>query len=72
MTVCLRDNPILTVKKQMKIITRDGRCAGHVGECSPNQILVSKSGFPIPREWIRRVDGEVYISKRWNELPHKG
>lgn len=67
----LRDDPISLVRREMEIITADGRCAGHVSECTAGQIFMSKSDQPIPKEWIRRVDrGEVYISKRWYELTH--
>jgi hypothetical protein len=64
------DEPITRVRREMEIITADGRSAGHVDTCSANQIFVSKSGQAIPKEWIRRVDREVYISKRWYELAH--
>jgi hypothetical protein len=66
----LEDNPISRVRKEMEVITADGRCAGHVSACTANQIFTSKSDQPIPKEWIRRVDSEVYISKRWYELAH--
>jgi hypothetical protein len=66
----LPDDPIARVRKEMEIITADGRCAGHVSGCTANQIFMSKSPCAIPKEWIRRVDREVYISKRWYELAH--
>ena len=66
----LQDDPITRVRKEMEVITADGRCAGHVSECTATQIFMSKSSQTIPREWIRRVDREVYISKRWYELAH--
>jgi hypothetical protein len=66
----LRDDPITRVCKEMEIITTDGRCAGHVSRCSSNQIFTIECGPPIPKEWIRRVDREFYISKRWYELVH--
>ena len=68
--IILQDDPITRVRKEMEIITADGRCAGHVSKCTANQIFMSKSSQTIPREWIRRVDREVYISKRWYELAH--
>jgi hypothetical protein len=65
----LRDNPITHVRKKMKVITADGRCAGHVSQCATGQIYMVHSNRPIPQEWIRRVDREdVYISKRLSEL----
>ena len=67
----LRNDPITQVRKEMEIITADGRCAGYVSECTANQIFMSKSSQTIPKEWIRRVDREVYISKRWYELTHQ-
>jgi hypothetical protein len=67
----LRDHPIDRVRKEMEVITADGRCAGHVSECVDGQIFMLSSAQPIPEHWIRRVDGEeVYISKRWYELVH--
>jgi hypothetical protein len=66
----LQDDPITRVRKEMEIITADGRCAGYVSECSANQIFMSTSSQAIPKEWIRRVDREVYISKRSYELGH--
>ena len=63
-------DPITRVRKEMEIITADGRCAGYVSGCTADQIFMSKSPRIIPREWIRRVDREVYISKRWYELAH--
>jgi hypothetical protein len=67
----LRDNLISRVRREMEIITADGRCAGHVSDCTAGEIFTTKSGQPIPKEWIRRVDqGEVYISKRSYELIH--
>lgn len=64
------DDPITRVRKEMEIITADGRFAGHVSACTASQIFTSKSDQPIPKEWIRRVDREVYISKRFYELAH--
>jgi hypothetical protein len=66
----LHEDPITRVRKEMEVITADGRCAGHVSDCIGNQIFMSQSLQTIPREWIRRVDREVYISKRWHELAH--
>jgi hypothetical protein len=66
----LTDDPITRVRKEMEIITADGRRAGYVSSYSTNQIFMSKSGQVIPKEWIRRVDREVYISKRLYELAH--
>jgi hypothetical protein len=66
----LQDDPITRVRKEMEIITADGRCAGYVSECSADQIFMSTSSHAIPKEWIRRVDREVYISKRSYELGH--
>jgi hypothetical protein len=63
-------DPITRVREAMEIITADGRCFGYVDKCTANQIFMSKSGQAIPKEWIRRVDREVYISKRWYELAH--
>ncbi|MGE3873586.1 MAG: hypothetical protein AB7F74_11585 [Parvibaculaceae bacterium] len=64
-------NDLITrVRKEMEVITADGRCAGHVSGCSASQIFMSRSRQTIPKEWIRRVDREVYISKRWYELAH--
>jgi hypothetical protein len=54
----------------MEVITADGRCAGHVSGCTPDKIFIGRSDHPIPKEWVRRVDREVYISKRWNDLVH--
>jgi hypothetical protein len=64
----LQDDPITRIRRQMEIITADGRCAGHVSEWTADHIFTSTSGQAIPREWIRRVDREVYISKRSYEL----
>ncbi len=67
----LRDDPIAHVRREMEVITADGRCAGHVSECVGGQIFMTRSNQPIPKDWIRRVDRqEVYISKRWYELVH--
>jgi hypothetical protein len=66
----LPNDPITRVRREMEIITADGRCAGSVSDCTANQIFISKSSQTIPKEWIRRVDREVYISKRWYELAH--
>ncbi len=66
----LGDDPITRVRDEMEVITADGRCAGHVSAHTASQIYTSNCGQPIPKEWIRRVDLEVYISKRWYELAH--
>jgi hypothetical protein len=63
-------DPITRVRAEMEVITADGRCAGHVRRCTANQIFTNGSEQPIPKEWIRRVDDDVYISKRWYELAH--
>lgn len=68
--ISLADNPLARVRAEMQIITADGRCAGHVESCTPNQIFMTSSEHAIPKEWVRRVDREVYISKRWSELDH--
>jgi hypothetical protein len=41
-----------------------------VSGCTANEIFMGRSDQPIPKEWVRRVDREVYISKRWNDLVH--
>jgi len=66
----LEDDPITRVRDEMEVITADGRCAGHVSGHTGSQIFMSRSDQMIPKEWIRRVDREVYISKRWYELAH--
>lgn len=66
----LRDDPMSRVRQQMEVITADGRCAGHVSDCTADQIFMKLSDQPIPKEWIRRVDRDVYISKRWTDLTH--
>ena len=66
----LHDDPISRVRQEMEIITADGRCAGHVSACTADQIFMLRSDQAIPKEWIRRVDREVYISKRWHDLMH--
>jgi hypothetical protein len=66
--VALQDDPMSRVRAEMEIITSDGRCAGRVSACSTDRIFMSKSEQPILREWIRRVDRDVFISKKWNEL----
>ena len=67
----LRDDPIAYVRKEMEVITADGRCAGHVSQCVGGQIYMIRSNRPIPKEWIRRVDRQdVYISKRFSEIAH--
>lgn len=70
-TNSLRDDPIAHVRKEMEVITADGRRAGHVSQCVGGQIYMVQSNRPIPKEWIRRVDRQdVYISKRLSELAH--
>ena len=64
----LQDDPISRVRKEMEIITADGRCAGQGRGGTATQTFTSTSGQAFPKEWIRRVDREVYISKRWYEL----
>jgi hypothetical protein len=64
------DDPIMRIREEMEVITADGRCAGHVSGWTTNQIFLSQSNQAIPKEWIRRVDHDVFISKRWYELIH--
>jgi len=66
----LQDDPITRVRDEMEVITADGRCAGHVSGHTASQIFMNRSDQTIPKEWIRRVDREVYISKRLYELAH--
>ena len=69
----LRDDLITQVRKEMGVITADGRCAGHVSLCTGGQIYMVQSSRPIPKEWIRRVHRhDVYISKRLSELEKTG
>jgi hypothetical protein len=68
--VRLHDDPISRVRQQMEVITADGRCAGHVSGCTADEIFMKSSDQSIPKEWIRRVDRDVYISKRWSDLAH--
>jgi hypothetical protein len=64
-----RDDPITHVRKEMEVITADGRRAGYVSQCVGGQIYMVQSNRPIPKEWIRRVyRQDVYISKRLSEL----
>jgi hypothetical protein len=58
------------VCKKMEVITADGRRAGYVKSCTADRIFLNESDQPIPKEWIRRVGRDVYISKRWHELAH--
>jgi hypothetical protein len=62
----LHDDPISRIRQQMEVI----RCAGHVSTCTADRIFMTRSDRPIPKEWIRRVDHDVYISKRWHDLEH--
>ncbi len=65
----LRGDPITHIRKEMEVITTDGRRAGHVSRCVGGQIYMVQSNRPIPKEWIRRVDQhDVYISKRLSEI----
>jgi len=64
------DDPIMRIREEMEVITADGRCAGHVSGWTTKQIFLSQSNQAIPKEWIRRVDHDVFISKRWYELIH--
>ena len=64
----IEDDPITRIRKEMEVITADGRCAGHVSRWTATQIFMSQSSQAIPKEWIRRVDYDVFISKRWYEL----
>jgi hypothetical protein len=66
----LHDDPMSRVRQEMEVITADGRCAGHVSGCTADRIFMTRSDQAIPKEWIRRVDREVYISKRWHDLVH--
>ena len=66
----LHDDQMSRVRHEMEVITADGRCAGHVSGCTPDEIFMRRSDQPIPKEWVRRVDREVYISKRWKDLVH--
>jgi len=63
-------DPMSRVCKQMEVITADGRRAGYVKSCTADQIFMNESDQPIPKEWIRRMDRDVYVSKHWSDLTH--
>jgi hypothetical protein len=64
-------DPISRVSKKMEVITAEGRRAGYVRRCTAARIFLNESDRPIPKEWIRRVDREVYVSKRWTDLTRR-
>jgi len=52
------------IKRDMEIITSDGRRAGYVADVASGEILSHSPARRIPLDWIRRVDEDVHIAPR--------
>jgi len=60
--------PAGPIKPDMEIITSDGKRAGYVADVAFGQIVSHTPVRRIPLSWIRRVDHDVYIAPRLNQL----
>jgi len=56
------------IKRDMEIITSDGRRAGYVADVASGEIISYSPARRIPLDWIRRVDEDVHIAPRLNQL----
>jgi hypothetical protein len=56
---------LFQIQKGMPVITKDGKCLGHIERVlGPDAIVVTGSRQPIAESWIIRLfDGEIYITK---------
>ncbi|MGE0005409.1 MAG: DUF2171 domain-containing protein [Parvibaculaceae bacterium] len=60
--------PTGLIRPDMEIITSDGRRAGYVADVASGEIISHTPVRRIPLTWIRRVDDDVYIAPRFNQL----
>ena len=56
------------IKRDMEIITSDGRRAGYVATVASGEIVSHSPARRIPLGWIRQVDEDVHISPRLSQL----
>lgn len=56
------------IKPGMEVITRDGKRAGYVDTISTGEITTRSPKRRISLNYVRRVDDDVYISLRAQQL----
>ncbi|WP_119268863.1 DUF2171 domain-containing protein [Taklimakanibacter deserti] len=60
--------PAGLIKPDMEIITADGKRAGYVADVASGEIISHTPTRRIPLSWIRRIEDDVYISRRLHQL----
>jgi len=56
------------IKRDMEIVTSDGRRAGYVADVASGEIISHSPARKIPLGWIRKVDEDVHIAPRLYQL----
>jgi hypothetical protein len=56
------------IEPGMEVITRDGRRAGYVATISTAEFVTRSPEHRISLDYVRRVDDDVYISLRAQQL----
>jgi len=56
------------IKPGMEVITSDGKRAGYVVTVLAGELVTRSPERRIPLEWVRRVDDDVYIALRAQQL----
>jgi sporulation protein YlmC with PRC-barrel domain len=56
------------IRPGMEVITADGRRAGYVAEVEADEIITRAPERRIPFDWIRRIDDDVHIARRFRQL----
>jgi hypothetical protein len=59
---------VALIKGDMEIITSDGKRAGYVADVASGEIISHTPARRIPLSWIRRVDDDVHIAPKLNQL----
>lgn len=60
--------PAGPIKPGMEIITADGKRAGYVAGVASGAIISNHPRRRIPLSWIRRIDHDVFIAPRFDQL----
>lgn len=58
----------ILIKPGMEVITKDGKRVGYVASVNTGEIVTRSPQHHIPLDLVRRVDDDVYIALRAQQL----
>ena len=63
---------VASIRVGMEVITADGKRAGYVVTIESGEIVTRDPERHLPLTWIRRIDDDVHISARSQQLRDPG